>query len=75
MTGDIARPILRIDAKLHHTMKRRIRPFPDSRHESMFHGIDMNIVDVSVKILFIANRMLPLATLPDTAFAFGSAST
>jgi hypothetical protein len=36
----------------------------------MFDRVDVNVIDVARKIDFIANRMLPIASLPDTAFAF-----
>src|SRR5258705_11921805 len=52
-------------------MKRRIRPIPDPRHIPMLDRVDMNVVDVTREIAFIANGMLPVAPLPDTAFTLG----
>lgn len=36
----------------------------------MFHRIEMNVVDVPPKVGFIPDRMLPIATLPNTFFSF-----
>jgi len=70
----IACPILWIDTVSHHAGKRRIRPIPDTCHKPMFDWVDMNVVDVTLKILLIANRVLPIASLPDTTFAFADAT-
>src|SRR6266496_3569135 len=66
----IACPILWIDTVSHHAMKRRIRPIADTFHKPMFDGVDVNIIDVARKIALVANRVLPIASLPDTTFAF-----
>jgi hypothetical protein len=40
----------------------------------MFDRVDMDIINVTRKIVLIANRMLPITPLPDTAFALGGAA-
>ena len=58
-------------------MKTAVRPVCDTRHVSMLHGIEMDIVDVAVEIDVVADRVLPIATLPDSFFRVltsGSAS-
>jgi hypothetical protein len=68
--GNIACPILWIDTVSHHAMKRRIWPIADAFHKPMFERVNVNVVDVTRKIDLVANRVLPIASLPDTAFAF-----
>jgi len=70
----ITRPILGIDPELHHAVERRIRPIRYPRHKPMLDRVDMNVIDVSREIIVIANDMLPIAPLPDAAFAFGGAA-
>src|SRR6266436_9925026 len=71
---EIACPILGIDPELHHAVERRIRPIRYPRHKPMLDRVDMNVIDVSREIIVIANGMLPIAPLPDAAFAFGGAA-
>ena len=51
-----------------------MRPIPDPRHQPVLERVDMNVVDVTSEIVLIANGVLPIATLPDTALAFGGAA-
>jgi hypothetical protein len=74
MIGDIACPVLGIDSEFHHTMERRIRPIPDPWHEPMLDRVDMDVIDMTREIVLIANGTLPIAPLPDAAFAFGGAA-
>ena len=39
----------------------------------MFHGIEMNVIDMTGIIQAVANRRFPLSSLPDAPFAFGDA--
>jgi len=34
---------------------------------SMFHGIEMDVLDMTLQIDFVANLMLPESPLPNTA--------
>src|SRR6187431_2576526 len=49
-------------------------PIRNPRHISMLDWIDMNVVDVAGQIVLIADRVLPIAPLPDAALTFGSAT-
>ena len=37
----------------------------------VLHGVEMNVIDMSLEIGFIANGMLPIAALPDPFFSLG----
>src|SRR5665213_3750567 len=69
VTGNVVGPVLRIDSTLHHAMKRRMRPVAYPCHESMLDRVDMDIVDMPREIGLVANGVLPIASLPDPAFA------
>src|SRR3546814_18103326 len=51
-------------------MQRRIRPIHGPRDVSMFHRIEVAVIDVALQVVFVADQMLPIPPLPDTAFAF-----
>ena len=36
----------------------------------MFHGIEMNVIDVTLKVGIVTDRVLPIAPLPKATFAF-----
>jgi hypothetical protein len=55
-------------------MERRKRPIPNPRNETMFDRVDMDVVDVTLEVALVANGMLPIAALPDAAFALGDAA-
>ena len=40
----------------------------------MLDRVDMNIIGMTGEIVIVADGMLPIATLPDAAFAFGGAA-
>ena len=40
----------------------------------MLGRVDMDVIDMPREIVLVANRMLPVAPLPDAAFAFGGAA-
>ena len=44
-------------------------PIPDPCDKSMLDRIDMDVIDVTRQIVLIANRMLPVAPLPDATLA------
>src|SRR4030088_2566312 len=71
---NIAGPILWIDSKLDHATERRIRPIPDPRHEFVLDRVDMDIIQMTREAVLIADGMLPVAPLPNSAFAFGGAT-
>jgi hypothetical protein len=49
-----------------------MRPINDARDMSMFHWIEMDVIDMALQIRVIANRVFPIATLPDALFSFAS---
>lgn len=72
--GGVAGPIRGIDAARHQTMKRGMRPVRDAGDVAMFHRVEMNVVDMPRDIVVVAQRMLPIAPLPDAAFGFARAA-
>src|SRR5882672_7724953 len=71
---DVARPILGIDAETYHSVKGRIRPVSHPRDMAVLYRIEMDVIDVAGKIVFIAQRMLPIASLPNATFASAGAA-
>lgn len=61
-------PVKRIDATLHSAMKGRIGPVLHAGCPAMFDRIVMDIIEMARVVLFVANGMLPEATLPDSSF-------
>ena len=49
-------------------MKTAMWPIGYARDMSMFHRIEMNVIDMAFKIGVGANGMLPIAALPDSFF-------
>ena len=41
-----------------------MRPVSHARDEAMLDGIDVDVIDVSLKISIVADRMLPKSPLP-----------
>ena len=39
-------------------------------YEAVLHRVDMNVIDISGKLLLIADAMFPEAALPYSSFAF-----
>jgi hypothetical protein len=50
-----------------------MRPTAYGRDVTMFYRIKVNVVDVTFKILLIANRVLPETTLPEGDLAVATA--
>lgn len=46
-----------------------MRPVARTRHVTVLHRIDVDVVDVIGQITIIADRVLPITALPDAAFA------
>ena len=45
-----------------------MRPVAYLRNVAVFHGIEVDVIDVIAQIAFVADQMLPIAALPDAAF-------
>jgi len=74
IVSTIARPILRINSKSNQAVESRIWPRVDLRHMAMLDRIEVNVVDVTLEVVLIAERMLPIAPLPNAPFTLiGSA--
>src|ERR687892_667307 len=66
-------PIEGINPFLDKPVEGGIRPIRHPRHMSVFDGIPMDVIDVPIKILLIADLMLPKPPLPNGTLAmFGS---
>ena len=48
-----------------------MRPIAGTADESMLYGIEMNVINVPLKVGIIANRMLPIAPLPQASLTLG----
>ena len=66
----ITRPIEGINSGFNKAMKRRIRPIAHPHDMSMFHRVEMHIIDMVCVIIGVANCMLPITTLPQSSFTF-----
>src|SRR3546814_13847694 len=52
-------PILRQPSLGHIPMQCRIRPIHGPRDVSMFHRIEVDVIDVALQVVFVADQMLP----------------
>jgi hypothetical protein len=50
-------------------MKAAVGPVRNSLNMSMLYGIEVDVVDMAREISVIADRVLPIATLPDAFFS------
>ena len=50
------------------TVKRRKRPIADITTQSMFDGIEMDVVYTTLQIRFVAHSVFVKTPLPNTAF-------
>ncbi len=64
--------MLGINAECHQTLERRNNP--DPRDQCMLGRIDMDGINMPREIILVANAVLPIASLPDAAFAFDGAA-
>lgn len=60
-------PIRRVHTRTHITMERRMRLIHRLRHMPVFHRVVVDVVDMMFQIIFVANEMLPIPPLPQTA--------
>ncbi len=71
---NIPTPIRRIDPLPNIPAKGGKRPIRHPVNITMLEGIDMNVIHVASKILFIPDPMLPETPLPQTPLAFPGAT-
>jgi glutathione S-transferase len=65
----VAAPIRRQVAACNILFETAMRPIAGAANESMLHGIEMNIIDVSLKVGIVPDRVLPIPPLPQAALA------
>ncbi len=70
---DIARPIGWQQTAPDIGAERRIRPIARPAHQSMLDRVEVHVVDVSLEIDLVPNRVLPKAPLPECVFAIAMA--
>ncbi len=63
-----AAPIGRVNPAPYIFMKCGVRPIGNSRHQLMSCRVEMDIIKVTLQILFIPHGMFPKPALPDPAF-------
>src|SRR3954447_26737638 len=61
----VAAPILGQFSARYVSMKARMRPIAYARNKPMLHRIEMDVVDVPRQICVVADRVLPVAALPN----------
>src|SRR5262249_29975870 len=66
--ASVPRPIARQDTLRNIAMETAEWPVSNARHQPVFHGIVMNVIDVPLVIRVVADRVLPIAALPDSFF-------
>jgi hypothetical protein len=71
---EIPGPVFRQQASAHVVMKRRVRPIAHSGDKTVFHGIEVNVIDVPFEILLITNDVFPESTLPQRYLAISVTS-
>ena len=48
-----------------------MRPIAGPRHQTVFHRIKVNVIDMAREVGVVAQRVLPIAPLPYSLFTFG----
>jgi hypothetical protein len=51
-----------------------MRPVSYPRDMAVLHRIEMDVIDVTREIAFVAQRVLPITALPDAALALAAAA-
>ena len=67
----ISSPVLGEQSSFNEAVKATVRPIGYARDVAVFHWIEMNIVDMPLEILIVANSVLPVSALPNAFFSFG----
>jgi hypothetical protein len=69
-----ASPIDRIGTEPNRAAKRGIRPVLHADCVTVLHRIEVNVSEVPRKIVLVAQRVFPIAPLPNPALPFGAAA-
>lgn len=67
--GISSAPIEIVFAVTDESVKRRPFPIADSSDEVVLARVPVDVIAASLQVVFVANRVLPLPTLPDTSLA------
>ena len=62
-------PVMRIYPITHIAVKCRMRPINRTLYISVFNRVEMNVIEMADKIIFITNLMFPKSPLSDSRFA------
>src|SRR5690606_2371454 len=65
----IACPVGGVESGAHVAMKAGIRPIPDAPNQAMLERVYVHIIDMPMKVGFVANEMFPITTLPYATLA------
>ena len=69
--ADISAPVRRQIPTRDVVFETTVRPIADTPDQPVFHGIEVNVINVAGKIGFVANRMFPISALPQSSLALG----
>jgi hypothetical protein len=67
---NIAAPISGYIALFYVSVKAAVGPVADARYKTVLDRVVMNVIDVARQISFIADRMLPITSLPNAFLPF-----
>ena len=70
--ANVAASIGRQHTSLNIAMEAAVRPVAYPRNQPMFHGIVVDVIDVTFEISFIANCVFPIAPQPYAFFPLGN---
>jgi hypothetical protein len=65
----VAAPINREVAACNILFETAMRPIADAADESMFYGIEVNVIDMPLKVGVVPDRVLPIPPLPQSSLA------
>ena len=65
----ISTPVGGKQATFDEAMKAAMRPVCDAFDATILDGIKVNVIDMTLEVCVVANRVLPIATLPNTLLA------
>ena len=70
----VARPIFGIDAEPDAAVKRRVGPLPNTRDMPVLDRVEVDVVEVTREIVFVAQCVFPVPPLPNPALPFAGAA-
>ena len=73
IVAGIASPIVWQRPLLYVAMKRRVRPIAYALHMTVLDRVEMNIINVSREVTFVADRVFPEPPLPKRHLTIGAA--